>query len=220
MPENSLFSRHTEEAEATLFDPAHVLWAQCTPVMIDRFWSGKSSLHERGHNWPNLTRVRSLWSGVALFFYFEAWFDSLNVNPNWGTKAAVKNLSDNDVVEVFLKPEGSGPYFELEVSPLGQWLDARILKPRIDVDRQWHSNLTVKTIVVEGEGIWRAFLGMPYESMQAAPPEVGTAWRLNLFRIAGREPGRDYLAWRPTFTEHPDFHAPWAFGHLIFLDGG
>ena len=219
MPENSLFSLHTEETAATLFDPDHALWAQCEAAAIDRFWNGKSALRERGHNWPNLTHVRSLWGDQALFFYFESWFDSLHVNSDWGTEAATERLSDNDVVEAFLRPERSGHYFEFEVSPLGQWLDLRVLKPRVDTDLQWHSGLTVKALLTEGENIWRAFLGMPYHPMAAEAPEVGAAWRLNLFRIAGQEPARDYLAWRPTFTERPDFHVPGAFGHLIFLDG-
>ena len=219
MPENSLFSLHTEESEATLFDPAHDLWAQCDAVAVDRFWNGKSALRERGHNWPNLTHVRSLWNDEALFLYFESWFDFLNVNSDWGTESPTRDLADKDVVEAFLRPEGSGHYFELEVSPLGQWLDVRVVEPRIRVDFEWHSNLSVKVILAEGEGIWRAFLGVRHESMMTAPPGVGAAWRLNLFRIAGQQPDRDYLAWRPTFTKRPDFHAPWAFGHLIFLDG-
>jgi hypothetical protein len=219
MPENSLFSLYTEETEAALFDPARDLWSQCRPAAIDRFWNGKSALRDRGHGWPNLTHVRSQWSDETLFFYFESWFDSLNVNSSWGTKEATENLSDQDVVEAFLRPGGAEHYFEFEISPLGQWFDARILKPRVDVDLQWHSGLAASAIVAEDEGIWHAFLGVPYESMQAAKPEVGAAWRLNLFRIAGQDPGRDYLAWRPTFTEQPDFHAQWAFGHLFFLDG-
>jgi hypothetical protein len=71
--ENCLFSLHTEESEAALFDPAHALWAQCDAAAIDRFWNGKPALREKGHNWPNLTHVRSLWGAQALFFYFEAW---------------------------------------------------------------------------------------------------------------------------------------------------
>lgn len=218
MPENSLFSLHTREPERTLFDPGNRLWEKCEAAAIDRYWNGKSALRERGYNWSNLTHVRSLWNQWALFFYFESWFDSLNVNPDWDTETAVQNLSDKDVVETFLRPDTSVDYFEIEVSPLGQWLDVHILNPRLDVDFQWNSSLTVKVMLSESERIWRAFLRLPYESMMASAPEVGTAWRLNLYRIAGKEPDRDYLAWRPTFTEQPDFHVPSAFGHLIFLD--
>ncbi|MEE8350051.1 MAG: carbohydrate-binding family 9-like protein [Acidobacteriota bacterium] len=218
MPENSLFSRHTNATEDALFDPAHDLWAQCDTVTIDRFWNGRPALRERGHNWPNLTHVRSLWGERSLFFYFESWFDSLHVNPTWEIHAATEGLAERDVVEVFLRPEGSADYFEFEVSPLGQWLDVRILKPRAEVDFQWESGLAVKAISAEGGSTWRAFLGIPYRSMLAVAPEVGASWRLNLFRIAGQEPFRDYLAWRPTFTEQPDFHVPSAFGHIIFLD--
>jgi len=94
------------------------------------------ALREKGHNWPNLAQVRSLWEDQALFFYFEAWFDCLRVNSTWGAGSPTQNLSDHDVVEAFLRPERSGRYFEFEVSPLGQWLDMCVLKPRVEVGRQ------------------------------------------------------------------------------------
>ncbi len=96
MPENSLFSLHTKESEATLFDAARDLWAQCDAIAIDRFWSGKSALRERGRSWPNLTHARSLWSDEALFLYFESWFDSLNVNSDWGAESGIRDLADKD----------------------------------------------------------------------------------------------------------------------------
>lgn len=221
MPENTLFSYLTEESESTLFDAGAPLWDQCETVTIDRYWNGEYVLKERGLDWENLTRIASLWNEECVFFYFQCWYDTLNVNPEWRAGAPAHGLWEKDVVEVFLKPAACDDYFEIEVSPLGQWLDGRVIKPRVKVDFDWDSRLRVKVVIDEEEHIWRAFLALPFEPMAEAGalarvPQVGEAWRLNLYRVTGEEP-REYMAWRPTFTEEPDFHVPSAFGNLIFF---
>ena len=217
MPENAIFSHRTSETHETLFDPFNKLWGKCEATAIDRYWDGRSALREKGHHWMNLTYVRSLWNEQAVFFYFESWFDSLNVNPEWSRETAIEGLWNKDVVEVFLKPGAAPSYFEIEVSPLGQWANMRIVEPRVEVDLEWNSDLELETLLSKHESIWRVFLGLPYKSIWEEPPEVGTSWRVNLYRIAGNEPHREYLAWRPTFTGQPDFHVPSSFGHLIFI---
>ncbi len=217
MPENAIFSHRTSETHATLFDPFNKLWGKCEATAIDRYWDGRSALREKGHHWMNLTYVRSLWNEQVVFFYFESWFDSLNVNPEWSRETAIEGLWNKDVVEVFLKPGAAPSYFEIEVSPLGQWANMRIVEPRVEVDLEWNSDLELETLLSKHESIWRVFLGLPYKSIWEEPPEVGTSWRVNLYRIAGKEPHREYLAWRPTFTGQPDFHVPSSFGHLIFI---
>ena len=217
MPENAIFSHRTSETHTTLFDPFNKLWGKCEATAIDRYWDGRSALREKGHHWMNLTYVRSLWNEQVVFFYFESWFDSLNVNPEWSRETAIEGLWNKDVVEVFLKPGAAPSYFEIEVSPLGQWADMRIVEPRVEVDLEWNSDLELETLLSKHESIWRVFLGLPYKSIWEEPPEVGTSWRVNLYRIAGKEPHREYLAWRPTFTGQPDFHVPSSFGHLIFI---
>lgn len=217
MPENAIFSQRTSETHTTLFDPFNKLWGKCEATAIDRYWDGRSALREKGHHWMNLTYVRSLWNEQVVFFYFESWFDSLNVNPEWSRETAIEGLWNKDVVEVFLKPGAAPSYFEIEVSPLGQWANMRIVEPRVEVDLEWNSDLELETLLSKHESIWRVFLGLPYKSIWEEPPEVGTSWRVNLYRIAGKEPHREYLAWRPTFTGQPDFHVPSSFGHLIFI---
>ena len=217
MPENAIFSHRTSETHTTLFDPFNKLWGKCEATAIDRYWDGRSALREKGHHWMNLTYVRSLWNEQVVFFYFESWFDSLNVNPEWSRETAIEGLWNKDVVEVFLKPGAAPSYFEIEVSPLGQWANMRIVEPRVEVDLEWNSDLELETLLSKQESIWRVFLGLPYKSIWEEPPEVGTSWRVNLYRIAGKEPHREYLAWRPTFTGQPDFHVPSSFGHLIFI---
>jgi hypothetical protein len=217
MPENAIFSHRTSETHTTLFDPFNKLWEKCEATAIDRYWDGRSALREKGHHWMNLTYIRSLWNEQVVFFYFESWFDSLNVNPEWSRETAIEGLWNKDVVEVFLKPGAAPSYFEIEVSPLGQWANMRIVEPRVEVDLEWNSALELETLLSKHESIWRVFLGLPYKSIWEEPPEVGASWRVNLYRIAGKEPHREYLAWRPTFTGQPDFHVPSSFGHLIFI---
>ena len=217
MPANAIFSYRTSETHTTLFDPGHELWKKCEAAAIDRYWDGRSALREKGHNWINLTYVRSLWNEHSVFFYFESWFDSLNINPEWSKETATEGLWNKDVVEIFLKPGAADNYFEIEVSPLGQWAVMRIVKPRAEVDLEWNSDLELETLLNEHELIWGVFLGLPYDSIWEASPEVSKSWRVNLYRIAGKKPHREYLAWRPTFSGQPNFHVPASFGHLIFV---
>lgn len=223
MPENTLFSYRLKNDSSGLLDPLHPHWQKCDRVSIDRFWNGKPALKEKGINWANMTQVLSAWDEEGISFYCLCWYDQLNVAEEWGSGGPIPHLWEKDVVEVFLRPESCDDYFEFEVSPLGQWLDLHILRPRTEVDEKWRSGLEVRTILEKDRRLWHAFLKIPFEpilktSCLTAPPGEGNAWRLNLYRAAGVEPRREYLAWRPTFTPEADFHVPWAFGNLIFLD--
>jgi alpha-galactosidase len=71
--------------------------------------------------------------------------------------------------------------------------------------------------------LWTARLQAPIEPMMRAlqlkyRPQAGDAWKVNLFRVSGAEPEREYLAWQPTFTPQPDFHVPSAFGNLLLVE--
>lgn len=208
--------------QSALFDPSHPDWKRAEKVAIERYWNGRPAMTLKGLQWNNLTRVASLWNTEALFFFFECWYESLYVNKDWPTSESVYGLWEYDVAEVFLKPDGSDDYFEIEVSPLGQWLDVRVSKPRELVDFEWRSALTLRVVLIEEQRIWRAFLRLPLcalsrNSVSGPFLQEGDAWRVNLFRIAGPPSDRECLSWRPTFTREPDFHVPAAFGNLIFL---
>lgn len=223
MPQNALFSYLTSDEPEPLLDPRHSDWNRCDWISIDRDWRGRSMLQTKGLNWRNLTRVASLWNPENLLFHFECWFDSLNVNPQQPRDRPSERLWDTDVVEIFLRPESCDDYFEIEISPLGQWLDAHITRPRLDVDFHWRSGLRLESAIQGDRGIWWATVAIPFGNMVktsqiSRAPALGEAWRLNLFRIAGKGEAREYLAWRPTFTNLPDFHIPQAFGNLFFLE--
>jgi hypothetical protein len=52
---------------------------------------------------------------------------------------------------------------------------------------------------------------IPFQSIDARPPEPGRELRIGLFRIAGRNPRQRYV-WRPSGAD--TFHVPQAFGTL------
>jgi hypothetical protein len=135
-------------------------------------------------------------------------------------------LYEQDVVEVFLAPDGLTRYFELEVSPRGTTFDALIESPHgvrdgLRADRGWTC-----------EGMWAAVRSMtesdgattidtviriPFAGLGRAAPEDGETWRGNFFRI-DRHPqqGDEFSAWQPTLREPADFHVAAAFGRLRF----
>ena len=125
------------------------------------------------------------------------------------------------MVVVFLKPARGEDFLEIQFCPKGQWSSTHVKEPCGRTDFHWDSKLKVETMIHEAERVWRGYLGLPFQPMIEAallpsPPQVGEVWRVNLCRVAGKEPEREYLAWRPTFSGEPNFHIPSAFGNLIF----
>jgi hypothetical protein len=223
MLENALFSYYTSKSETSLLDHDGTHWRAQQVATIDRDWQGQSLIKQKGVQWKNLTRVASLWNERTLFLQWECWYDELNLNLGNPGKTTIHRLWETDVVEVFLRPESCEDYFEIEISPLGQWLDVHIIKPRTDVDFNWNSKISLRASISKQRGVWRVNAAIPFQPILDAsrllqPPAVGHSWRLNLYRMAGKEPEREFLAWRPTFTQLPDFHVPSSFGNLFFLE--
>jgi alpha-galactosidase len=240
MPRNALFSIRTDWEEEAL-DFASPIWEEAPWAEIERLWSGALPFREsaavsseieaapgpsadrdsRHGASGNRTRVASCWTTQALFLRFSCRFTELNVAERLGVGGPIPQLWEHDVVEAFLRPAGSREYFEIEVSPLGQWLDLRVIQPRRDVDWRWRSQLSLRVDLDREAGRWETVVRLPYGPLktngQAAAPGVGEVWRANFFRIAGVEPSRLHFCWRPTFTPTPDFHVPDAFGNLMFL---
>lgn len=135
-------------------------------------------------------------------------------------------LYDQDVVEIFLAPQGLQRYFELEVSPRGTLFDATIESPNgtregLRADRGWTC-----------EGMWAAvrrltessgattldvIVRIPFSGLGRAVPADGETWRANFFRI-DRHPqqGDEYSAWQPTMKDPADFHIAASFGTIQF----
>ena len=130
-------------------------------------------------------------------------------------------LWEEDVVEIFVAPEGLTPYFEIEVNPLGTTFDARIDSPdgvraSMTTDLAWTCEGLFAALRRDDARTWRIVIRLPFDSL-AAHPKSGDEWRANFFRIdrsAAR--GDDFSAWQPTGKTPADFHVAAAFGALRF----
>ena len=66
--------------------------------------------------------------------------------------------------------------------------------------------------VDEGRKIWRCSARIPMSSLSDTPPQVGTRWRMNLYRIDRAH--QAFLASNPTLNG--SFHTVDRFGWLEF----
>jgi len=163
------------------------------------------------------TEVRVAHTGAALVVEFCGACDRLTVDPGLPTDRSVPGLWRFDVVEVFVSDRAEGvPYREIEATPLGQWLAIAFDRPRVE-GTTWAARPRVEA-EVEGKR-FRVRLAMALAELRTRPGgggregAAGDGWRLGLFRIAGREPEREYSSLVPTLTSRPDFHQPsrWAW---------
>jgi hypothetical protein len=130
-------------------------------------------------------------------------------------------LWQEDVVEVFLAPNGLTPYFEIEVNPLGTTFDARIDSPdgvraTMTTDLAWTCDGLFAALRRDDRRDFQVIIRLPFESLGALP-KSGDEWRANFFRIdRSSEKGDDFSAWQPTLKSPADFHVAAAFGALRF----
>ena len=141
----------------------------------------------------------------------------------WGTfTQRDEHIYDEEVVEVFISPGPETPtrYYELEVSPNGVLLDAKIHNPtsersNITVDFSWDCpNIGWWAGRNDAANHWWAILALPWAEI-GAQGELPRLWRANFYRIERPEGGPDeFSCWSPTRAEPADFHKPAFFGTL------
>jgi hypothetical protein len=181
-------------------------WAKAAPVHFCSDWCARNPDQER------LTEVRTLWSAESIYLRFDCRFREIFTYEGGNTRR--DKLWMRDVAEVFIRPGTWEPnhYLEFETSPNGDWLD-------LDISPGQKSILCLDlksrvTRVLERQ-TWTAEIAIPISCFTEAF-DPGHEWRLNLFRIEGREPDRFYSSWIPTHTPQPNFHIPGVFGILQF----
>lgn len=172
------------------------------------------------------TRTKVLYSEKGIYFLFEC--EDKVLTATYTEDFA--NLFNEDVVEVFLWTDENYPiYFEYELSPLNYELP--ILIPNIEGNaagwRPWHYEGEKKTrhaTSVKGGkkesgatiSQWTAEFFIPYillRPLQNVPPEKGTTWRANMYRID--YDGEEFKSWQ----WHPtsgSFHEFEKFGTFVF----
>jgi hypothetical protein len=102
-------------------------------------------------------------------------------------------LWNEEVVEVFLDPDGDGTsYAEIEVNPDNVVVDLLIARPRASGPnaRAWNA-AGMKTAVQRHGAGWTVEIAIPWASLAdagvSAPPSAGQRWRVGLYRI--KRPG-------------------------------
>lgn len=182
-------------------------WETAVPVRLE--YQSNSSIAR-----PELsTPVRILWSDKYLYLGYECPYHTLST---WlpSSKTERQGLWDYDVVEAFIgtSPDHPQRYTEFEWAPTGETLDLKIDLPSKDF--AWTAGGESAVTIDENARIWRVEARIPLSALSERPPEVGTRWRINLFRHDKADKG--YLALSPTLKG--TFHAPERFGWLEFVE--
>jgi hypothetical protein len=162
------------------------------------------------------TEIRSRWTTANLYLLYINPYDELNLKPDPTPSVETPRLWNWDVAEAFIGSdfERITRYKEFQVSPQSEWVD-------LDIDREdtqgqagmkWNSGYTVKGRVDARARIWYGAMRIPFAAIDTRPPQKGRELRIGLYRIAGVNPNRRYIAWRP--TGQTSFHVPQAFGAL------
>lgn len=185
-------------------------------------WTGipavEASKDSFGNAVPGLvTEIRSRWTHKYLYLLFSCPYQELNTRPDPVTDQKTNKLWDYDVAEAFIGSDylNTGRYKEFQVSPHGEYVDLDIDRadPNNEKGIAWDSGMTVKGNVDEKKKVWYGEMRIPFQSLDVKQAKPGDELRIGLFRIAGKEPNRIYLAWRPTGAS--TFHVPDAFGSLV-----
>ncbi|MEM9834323.1 MAG: carbohydrate-binding family 9-like protein [Bacteroidota bacterium] len=173
-----------------------------------------------------LTRAKVLHSETGIYYLMQCEDETL-------TATLTEDFADlykEDVVEVFLWTDEAQPlYFEYELSPLNYELP--IIIPNRNGTffgwRPWHyegERLTRHATSVQGgqrESMakvsgWTAEFFIPYALLKPlgnVPPQAGTRWRGNLYRIDYDLDEPRYWQWQPTSGS---FHEYQKFGTFVF----
>jgi uncharacterized protein (DUF362 family) len=182
------------------------IWATAPVVSWQTDYAGAST--------AIATSARFLWTEGALFVLFELSGAGLNVDTSYPTSTEREKLYEEDCVELFLGPDAAHRehYYEVELGPLGHFLDLEVDRAAKLNRAAWSSQLNVRTSsdAARHTALIEARLSAPQLTSALVP---GARLPLALYRIEGKAP-RQYLAWRPPRTAKPNFHVPEGFGAL------
>jgi hypothetical protein len=170
---------------------------------------------------PYATRIKLLYSDSGIYCLYDC-------EDNKITSTLKEDFSDlwhEDVVEAFFWTDERTPlYFEYELSPMNYELP--ILVPNFQGDflgwRPWHYEGSRRTrhathVMKNGDATesWTGEIYIPYallKPMQNVPPQKGTKWRANFYRI-DHDKGNTEWSWQPVRTNFHDYER---FGTIVF----
>jgi len=172
---------------------------------------------------PYQTRVKLLYSnkGIYALYYCE------DKKINATLREDFTSLWREDVIEIFFWPDETYPiYLEYELSPLNYEL--AILVPNFDGQSAgwtpWNYRGQKKTrkatsVLKNQAGDTTGWIGeffIPYalfRPLQNVPPQQGTKWRANIYRIDYDETEPAYWSWQPV---NDNFHEFKKYGTFVF----
>ena len=200
-------AKRVEDGAITIDGNEDVAWKTAAPVTFATDWSGVATARS--------TRVRAAWGKSALYLLWDVEDTSVLADETRPVETEREKLYEEDCVELLLAPDPAERtrYFEVEVGPLGHFLDLSVDRRTNKSDVAWSSAPEIATRVD------RAHHHVTIEVALRAPEIVkalkaGAQLPLGLYRMDGKGP-RLYLAWSPTRTPKPNFHVPEAFGTLL-----
>jgi hypothetical protein len=217
-PETSVFlSYRAEEDPADLSaDSQTPFWKDVPGIVVDR----RIDTRERAS--ALRTDVRSRWTDKFLYIMAACPYENANLRPDPVTDVETHRLWEHDVLEVYIGAnfEDITKYYELQVSPQGEYLDMKIDQtvPTIGIgdERLWDSGWEVKSRHDPAGKIWHGEFRIPIAAIDSRPVRAGNEFRINVYRLQGPHPElparRDFIAWQPTGEYHP--HRPLKFGRL------
>ncbi|HSO31549.1 MAG TPA: carbohydrate-binding family 9-like protein [Labilithrix sp.] len=203
----TLRARQVEEGAITIDGNADAAWQTASAVTFTTDWSGAPA--------PAATRVRAAWSKRALYMLWAVEDTSVHVDESRPVKTERDKLYEEDCVELFLAPDPAERtrYFEVEVGPLGHFLDLSVDRRTKKSDVAWSSAPEISTRVDRPRRHATIEIALRSPDLVKALKQ-GAQLPLGLYRMEGKSP-RLYLAWSPTRTAKPNFHVPDAFGTLL-----
>jgi hypothetical protein len=188
--------------------------------------SSPAPITELRHLWNGVSVDQSLkttlsaaWTSAFLYLLFECRYSSLNLSEKPQFREKTMGLWDRDVVEIFLAPDPTNPsiYREVEVSPLGEWLDVELQIKDGKRKSNWEWNSNVESVCRISDSIWKAAFRIPAKTLFGNEISAGQECSGNFYRCDGTEPDRHYITWQPTMTPEPAFHVPEKFGRIRFV---
>ena len=199
---------HAKHVDAITIDGvAEAAWNSAPAVTFATDWRGEPA--------ASSTSVRALWNKDAFYMLWTLEGASVNSDPSKPLTADREKLYDEDCAEVFFTPDAAERtrYFEVEVGPLGHFLDVAVDRKAKKNDVGWSSVPEIKTVVDRDKHHVTIEIALRAPEIVRAL-KAGAVLPLALYRMEGKAP-RQYLAWSPTRTEKPNFHVPDAFGSIV-----
>jgi len=151
------------------------------------------------------TVARVAWDAGALYAAFVCAEERPEAIVSITTQRDGEVFRDT-AVELFVQPAEAEHYYHFALNTLGTKFD-EIAKVDLGWDPSWEGAAKVV------EGGYRVEMRIPFASLDAAPPQAGDTWRLNLCRT-GTSDG-ELSSWSPL---EGGFHRPDRFGLLRFAE--